>query len=315
MRERMRVLWHWARHIHANNPDTPAIFAVITETKGSTPRRPATAMLITDNEALGTIGGGALEWQVIAKARALLQTDHASPLHEHFILGPDIGQCCGGALTLWFRPLTTTEIATLATPDPARYIHIYENRIAWHDTPKDDDNHIIYDCHDHRPHLMIFGAGHVAQACAKFCQFLPLRVTFFDDRTELRAQIIAAENITCAPMMAAETFLGNPKQAVLIMTHGHDIDYDCAKWALERMDFSYVGVIGSKTKAARFRTRLAQDGVSADKITALTMPIGTKAPVKAFDENLPEIIALSTLHDIYSRMIDGREDHDSNNTP
>jgi xanthine dehydrogenase accessory factor len=58
---------------------------------------------------------------------------------------------------------------------------------------------------------------------------------------------------------------------VIAMTHGHDLDFAIAAAAIARGDLPYVGVIGSETKAARFRARLAQRGLDA---TRLRCPIG-----------------------------------------
>jgi xanthine dehydrogenase accessory factor len=55
------------------------------------------------------------------------------------------------------------------------------------------------------------------------------------------------------------------------MTHGHDLDFAIVAAAIARGDFPYVGVIGSETKAARFRARLGQRGLDPAR---LRCPIG-----------------------------------------
>ena len=71
---------------------------VVAGVEGSAPREVGAAMLVWEDGQSGTIGGGALEWQAVLRARELLagggvRVDRAA-------LGPSLGQCCGGAVTL-----------------------------------------------------------------------------------------------------------------------------------------------------------------------------------------------------------------------
>ncbi|MCU0912411.1 MAG: xanthine dehydrogenase accessory protein XdhC, partial [Rhodobacteraceae bacterium] len=45
---------------------------VVAEAKGSAPREAGAAMLVWEDGQDGTIGGGALEWEAAARARAML---------------------------------------------------------------------------------------------------------------------------------------------------------------------------------------------------------------------------------------------------
>ena len=69
---------------------------VIAGIKGSSPREVGAAMLVWENGQSGTIGGGTLEYQAAEAARS-----QVAPMRQtHHALGPDMGQCCGGAVTL-----------------------------------------------------------------------------------------------------------------------------------------------------------------------------------------------------------------------
>ncbi len=70
---------------------------VIATGAGSTPREPGTAMLVWSDGQSGTIGGGALEFQAVARAREALATGDRC---DKVPLGPALGQCCGGAVVL-----------------------------------------------------------------------------------------------------------------------------------------------------------------------------------------------------------------------
>jgi xanthine dehydrogenase accessory factor len=69
----------------------------------------------------------------------------------------------------------------------------------------------------------------------------------------------------------------------LVLTHRHDLDFEICRAILARDDIGWAGVIGSATKAASFRKRLARQGVAPDRIARLVSPIGvcgiaSKAP-------------------------------------
>ena len=82
----------------------------VLRTQGSVPREAGTRMLVSAEAVTGTIGGGHLELQAIRQARAMLATGAAEPHDLHYALGPSLGQCCGGALTL------RTQVLDAATP-------------------------------------------------------------------------------------------------------------------------------------------------------------------------------------------------------
>jgi xanthine dehydrogenase accessory factor len=83
----------------------PSVLVTVTEVAGSTPRAAGTKMLVTADAIYGTIGGGALEFTAIETARALLD-DHVTELRtQSYPLGPALGQCCGGHVTLLFEPI------------------------------------------------------------------------------------------------------------------------------------------------------------------------------------------------------------------
>ncbi|MBS8227288.1 XdhC family protein, partial [Vannielia litorea] len=69
---------------------------VVVSAQGSTPRGPGTSMLVWNGGQQGTIGGGALEWEACAMARARLG---AEPVTVTLPLGPAMNQCCGGTVT------------------------------------------------------------------------------------------------------------------------------------------------------------------------------------------------------------------------
>jgi len=80
----------------------------------------------------------------------------------------------------------------------------------------------------------------------------------------------------------------------LIVTYSHDLDLKLCD-ALLRHDFASCGLIGSATKWARFRSRLAALGHSEAEISRIACPIGDPALGKH-----PQAIAVGTAAGLLS---------------
>jgi xanthine dehydrogenase accessory factor len=206
-------------------------------------------MLVFDDGIEGTIGGGHVELQAIANARALLARGD-SLLECRYTLGPSLGQCCGGAMHLRFERVTRADAGLL------------EQRLAPRRAP-----------------LALFGGGHVGRAIVNALAPLPFAVTWIDSRDEIfPAQV--PDNVECEhsdPVQAAVPLL--PAQSrVLVMSFSHAEDLDviaaCLHRWRERDDLPYVGLIGSKSKWATFRHRLEQRGFDEGELARITCPIG-----------------------------------------
>lgn len=216
---------------------TTPIRVTITQARGSTPRDAGTAMLVWPDRSEGTIGGGALEWEAMKIARAMLAagSEHAT---RTFPLGPALGQCCGGAVSLEFHR---------ATPLPET-----EKRPVW-----------------------IWGAGHVGRALIHSLSPLPdLSLTWVDTAQSRFPQDIPPSVHSAVATDPPRLMPHAPVRAHhLILTYSHDIDLALCHAALSH-DFASCGVIGSATKWARFRTRLRQLGHSDAQISRIDCPIG-----------------------------------------
>ena len=245
-----------------------AIVVEVSEARGSVPREAGTRMLVSSAACAGTIGGGHLEWKAIAKARAMLGVDSAAKHTEHYPLGPALGQCCGGAVTLEYSRL---DIAALAR---------------WH-------------AHEPWFALQLYGAGHVGRAIVQALATLPVRIDWFDER---EAEFEAAQlrtprdsnariRIVCIDAIDAEVRHAPAGAFYLVLTHQHDLDLRITQAILRRGDFAYLGLIGSKTKKQRFVHRLVEQGIDAAAIERLICPIGVPGIVG----KEPEVIALAVV--------------------
>ncbi len=91
--------------VAAERDQQPAVLVTVLSALGSTPREAGAKMVVSADGLAGTIGGGNLEFQCEAAARALLDSDAEGPSTRDFPLGPALGQCCGGHVTVLFEVL------------------------------------------------------------------------------------------------------------------------------------------------------------------------------------------------------------------
>lgn len=219
--------------------DRAAVIVEVVQHRGSVPRETGTRMLVAADAVAGTIGGGHLELQAIAHARAGRCDDWA------VALGPSLGQCCGGALTLRFVPLTSHALA------------------AWTESPP-------------RFHLQLYGAGHVGRAIVKILADIHCRVQWIDEReSEFPAGPLPAHvERVCVEPVEAEVAAAPPGAFFLVLTHSHDLDLRITEAILRRGDFGWLGLIGSKSKRARFEHRFAERGIAPELIGRMACPIG-----------------------------------------
>ncbi len=252
----------------------PAVLVRVASTQGSVPRETGAWMAVFADAVVGTIGGGRLEYEAIARARAKLGAPGASgdraapkaaPVKARFALGPSLGQCCGGVVHLVFEPVSACDAPGLA------------QRLQTGLTP-----------------VALFGGGHVGHALAQVLAPLPFLLTWIDSRDGIFPADVPAR-VVCEhsePVQAAVAGLA-PQSRVLIMSFSHAEDLEvvaaCLKRQREKADLPYVGLIGSKTKWATFRHRLEARGFSAEALAHITCPIG----VPGISGKAPEVIAVA----------------------
>ncbi|RSD31298.1 xanthine dehydrogenase accessory protein XdhC [Vibrio pectenicida] len=124
-------------------------------------------------------------------------------------------------------------------------------------------------------HLVIFGAGHVAQALLHIVSTLPFQITWIDQRDNIFPESIpthVTKLVSDEPLY--EVSSQPPGSYYLVMTHNHQLDFELAKAILDKGDSTYFGIIGSQSKRKRFDMRLAQRGYSQQQIDTVVCPIG-----------------------------------------
>ena len=246
----------------------PGVLVRVVSTQGSAPREAGTWMAVWADALTGTIGGGQLEFQAIAAARALLAGRPDAPAPDSVLrypLGPSLGQCCGGVMFLSYRRINAAD-----SPELRRALTASLAPVA------------------------LFGGGHVGAAIVRLLAGLPYAVRWVDSRDGVFPPAVPVQVQTeqSEPVQCAVADLPTDAR-VLIMSFSHAEDLDIVIACLQRLrtrnDLPYVGLIGSATKWATFRHRLRARGFTDAELARITCPIG----VPGIEGKEPEVIAVA----------------------
>jgi len=248
---------HWQQAVaRCQKEASPFSLVTVIGATGSTPREDGSKMVVTAELTFDTIGGGKLELLATQLARELLLSEKHLQQVHHFPLGAQANQCCGGSVTVLFEVFPRTAME-----------------------------------------VVVFGAGHVGQALIKIISELDAHISWVDNRPELFPE-------EC-PLAVEEIHLERPEEYikqipegayVVIVTHDHSLDYRLTRELLHEECFAYLGLIGSQTKAERFRRRLKHDGFSGETIARLNCPIG----LPGLEGKLPMEVAVAIAAQIMS---------------
>lgn len=281
----------------------------ICTVRGSAPREAGAKMLVWEGGQHGTIGGGQLEFTLVEQARKLLASD-APWRFQNYPLGPLLGQCCGGNVGIllerldagshvWLDEVAAMEagaqayaitarlepggiVRTVTAADGAEGVTM--RYLAATVTGMLAEGAVIIEQVTPRPHLLLFGAGHVGMALMPIAATLPFHMAVFDNRAEFAGAGITITDDPLAAIAAAPA-----GSYFLVFTQSHALDYALTRAVLARNDFTYCGLIGSATKRARFEKRLRADGIGAAALRRLACPIGAIG----LKSKLPQVLAVA----------------------
>ncbi|HEX8440378.1 xanthine dehydrogenase accessory protein XdhC [Archangium sp.] len=230
----------------------PFVLATVIESAGSTPQKPGSKLVVLEDGGLrGTVGGGAIEHQIIQAALALLASEEATRVIETH-LTHELGMCCGGRMKVFLEK---------------------------HGAP---------------PRLTVFGAGHVAKELATLAHRVGFRVTVVDARPEWAnpERFPGLELKVKDPADHARELAGGADQYYCVTTHDHPLDQAVVE-ALVNKPSAYLGVIGSRRKAERFRMRLRAAGFDEAAVGRMRSPMGLDIGALT-----PEEIAVSIVGEL-----------------
>lgn len=231
---------------------TPAVSVIMVDATGSTPQDRGSKMLVTQSGLhSGTVGGGRVECRAIETAQAMLAESNPNrgTRFVEWNLQKDIGMTCGGVVKLYFE---------------------------------------VFNVHPWV--IAVFGAGHVANVLIPMLLNLDCHLICLDTRREWLDKLPASPKLRAVHSEDLAGEVGTiPQDAfVLLMTQGHATDRPILQKLLERGEQPYLGVIGSKSKAAVLRRELKEAGLAEEKCGHFTCPMGL-----SIGSNLPYEIGIS----------------------
>lgn len=287
---------------------------VLAEVKGSSPREVGAAMLVWPGGQSGTIGGGALEYAAAEGARAMLAAGEALRF-ERVPLGPALGQCCGGAVALLSevyeavpegaviaRPVMTAVSGAMIArgrggapmPLAVKRVLVAQRGEGVAPVAQLVQGWFIEPVAQPSRQVWVWGAGHVGRALVAVLAPLPdLAITWVDTAPERFPETIPPSVTAVSVADPAALVAHAPKDAEhLVLTYSHALDLELCHRILAH-GFARLGVIGSATKAARFRARLHDLGHLLTEIQRIACPIGDTSLGKH-----PQAIALGVATEL-----------------
>ena len=254
----MKINWTGAAH-QLNKQGKAYVIATIVGVTGSTPRNSGTKMVITHDDIFDTIGGGHLEHKVIKHAHQLLMAGDDCQQLEHFQLGAQLGQCCGGNASVLFESFSASGV-----------------------------NIMLFGAGHVGKALMPILAG---LPCS--ITWVDSRAEQFPDDSGNYHNVttLVSDN------PAEEVSLMPANSYYIVMTHNHQLDFEISHNILKRADFAYLGLIASETKWRRFQQRFQHRDIAKSLVEKMNCPIGLpqvqgKLPMEVAVSVAGEIIQL-----------------------
>jgi xanthine dehydrogenase accessory factor len=298
------------RLIEAIEAEGSAALVTLARVQGSSPREAGARMVVRPSGGFhGTIGGGALEWAALSAAQDALRKGRGPAERRSLALGPELAQCCGGRVEWRVETFDSRDLAELQpiAAEEGKGPAIASARIgpegrvrrALMAAKRGDDLTASLPGEDGWTEpvgetaraVYLFGAGHVGRALALALAPLPFAVRWIDPRREaFPAYAPANVALIHASEPVSELAYAPDGALIVVMTHDHALDQEVVTAALAAGRFGYVGLIGSKTKRARFLSRMRAAGLTEPMLSRLTCPIG----VAGIEGKDPAAIAAAT---------------------
>lgn len=228
----------------------PFVMVTLVDVIGGAPQNAGSKMLVTQEGLYdGTIGGGKVEFKAINEAKSLLEKKSLKTSFVEWNLKKDVGMSCGGIVRIYFEAL-----------------------------------------HSKTWKIAIFGAGHVANALIPHLLLLDCQIQCLDPRQEWLNKLPRSHKLSLIHTedMASEVKQLDPHTFVLLMTMGHSTDLPILLEILRTKQFPYLGVIGSRAKAARIKKDIEEANLPPSCKEAFYCPIGLD-----LGNNHPHEIAIS----------------------
>lgn len=218
----------------------PFAIATIVHASDNSPGRTSFKMCVTeDGTVMGSIGGGALEYEARNTALEMLKSGERTRIVKYQLkdkAAGGIGMACGGDAEVFIETITP------------------------------------------RRQLVIFGGGHIGAALTNYANDVGFDVTIIDNRPEYanKDRHPRASHVIVADYDALDDVELPQNAYFVIVTHQHIGDDACTKALLKRTHLApiYIGLIGSAKKLARVFNNMIEEGYSRESLAQIHAPIG-----------------------------------------
>ena len=289
-------------------------FLCVLESSGSSPGRQGFKMAVTEDDLMGSIGGGIMEFKFVETARDLIKKNKEETLVKKQVHAKNSsyqsGMICSGEQTIVIYPVTE-DADTLfriakaiegnvsgvlqLTPDGFAFFE-NENMEGTSTFEKTSDAVWIYrEKTGYKNYLYIIGGGHVSLALSRLMHNLDFYIKIFDDRKDLNTfmnnDFVHEKELVNYDAIGKLIPEGN-NNYVVIMTFGYRSDSVVLRQLIKK-NFKYLGLLGSKAKVKKMLEELRDEGVDEKYIKQLHAPIGLQ-----IKSETPEEIAVSIAAEI-----------------
>lgn len=231
----------------------PGALATVTAVKGSSPGKEHFKMLVTESgEIIGSVGGGALESEVIELCKKIMKTEKAQQFDFNLVeKGPNAsGMLCGGNITVFIEPIVNHFVYIFG----GGHIGLYLNQVL------------------------------------TMCGFSTIIIDDREEFSNSERFPDASETLSGDYQEIMKNLELKKPSYIVITSRGHKFDQEILEWAITQ-DAKYIGMIGSKTKVATTFNRIKERGVSQETIDKVYSPIGLKIGAVSAEEIAVSIAA------------------------
>ncbi|HEX2629657.1 MAG TPA: XdhC family protein [Chitinophagaceae bacterium] len=310
----------WKFINHSLQRDIAVMLLYVLESSGSSPGRQGFFMAVNaNNEMEGSIGGGIMEHKFVEMALAAFAKASAAEgqvkkqIHDKAAAKDQSGMICSGEQTIFLYPVQSSDTTTIQSliasleKNNNGTLQLSPSGISFQpDIPEQDFYFSLRNETDweykektgYKNQLSIIGGGHCALALSQLAAGMDFYIKIYDDRQELNTIMkndFVHEKILVQDYSELANLVGSGKNHyVVIMTMGYRTD-DIAVRALLGKTFTYLGLLGSRTKIQKMMDAYKKEGLNSSYLQRIHAPIGLD-----IKSETPEEIAVSVMGEIIS---------------
>ncbi|HXG83605.1 MAG TPA: XdhC family protein [Pyrinomonadaceae bacterium] len=314
-------IWQFAAETLKKNESV--MLLIVAESAGSSPGRRGFKMAVAADKMRGSIGGGAMEVELVKTARVLLdaETRRRGDAEKNSFIRFQVhqknaqnssGMICSGRQTVVFYKLIPPDLPTINAivcsleKHQSKTLHVSPNEFCALENQSNDcdfkfgqknENDFLYEEKlGFTNKLFIVGGGHCALALSELAARMDFYISLFDDRADLNTfeknNFVHSKQIIKSYENIGDFIASGANHFVVVMTVGYKSDETVIRRLFDK-DFKYFGVLGSRAKMKTLLKNLEREGFDEEKLNKIRAPIGLK-----INSRTPEEIAVSIAAEI-----------------